>query len=91
MTRRGVAIPVVSASVTWSTPTSRARSTSAATSPGVIVSPSNGDPKQHEITASSTRRRAAARIAASSSNACPIVHVVFFSLYAGDAETVIVR
>ena len=57
-------MPVVSASVTWSTPASRARSTSAATSSGVISSPSNGEPKQHEITTSSTASGAAARIAA---------------------------
>ena len=57
----------------------------------MIASPSNGEPKQHEITTSSTAPDVAERIAAMPSNACSIDWWMFFSLYAGDADTVIVR
>ena len=50
-TRAGVAIPVVSASVSCVTPRSSNRRASAATSAG-SVSPLYGEPKQHDTTAS---------------------------------------
>ena len=54
--------------------------TSSATSSGVICSPSNGEPKQHEITTSSTASDAAARMSAMPSSAFSIDWRMFFSL-----------
>ena len=59
--RRGVAMPVVSASVMAVAPCARSRSASIATSPAAM-SPSYGEPKAHEMTASTgTPCRAASR------------------------------
>jgi hypothetical protein len=70
----------VSASVTRSTPAATAWSTKPATSSDVTSSPGNGEPKQHDTTASSTAPGAASRITSTSARAWSIVRRVFFSL-----------
>ena len=87
--RRGLAVPVVSARVTRSTPAARTLATTSATDR--TETSSKGEPKQHDTTASTATGGApVARMPASWSSDSATVIPTFLALYPSLAETVTV-